>query len=165
MLAVTDTSLLHYLILIGQVELLPRLYERVMLPPAVVGELLHPSTPPEVRAWVRALPSWCETRQPHQAIPGELYRLGAGEREALMLVEELRADIFLVDDDAGRKAARQRALPLTGTFGILGTAGERDWIDFPAVLAQLQATTFRMPSPAVVQAMLARYATRKRQST
>jgi len=165
MLAVTDTSPLHYLILIGQVELLPRLYEHVVLPHAVVGELLHPSTPPEVRAWVRALPPWCDVRQPHQAIPVELSRLGAGEREAIVLVEELHADMFLVDDDAGRKAARQRALPLTGTLGILGTAGERDWVDFPAAVAQLQATTFRMPPPAMVQAMLARYAARQRRST
>jgi predicted nucleic acid-binding protein len=43
-----------------------------------------------------------------------------GEREAIMLVEELQADIFLVDDDAGRKVAQQRALPLTGTLGLLG---------------------------------------------
>lgn len=164
MLAVTDASPMHYLILIGQVELLPRLYEHVILPHAVVGELLHLSTPPEVRAWIGALPPWCEIRQPHQAIPRELCRLGAGEREAIVLVEALRADIFLVDDDAGRKAARQRGLPLTGTCGILGTAGERDWIDFPAAVAQLQATTFRMPPPAVVQAMLARYVARKRRS-
>jgi hypothetical protein len=31
-------------------------------------------------------------------------------------------------------------------------------------VAQLQATTFRMPPPAVVQAILARYAARKRPS-
>ena len=164
MLAVTDTSPLHYLILIGRVELLPRLYEYIVLPHAVVSELLHPSTPSEVRAWIRALPSWCEVRQLHQDIPRELFRLGAGEREAIVLVEQLRADILLVDDDAGRKAARQRALPLTGTLGLLATAGERDWVDFPAAVAQLQATTFRMPPPAVVQAMLARYDAQKRQS-
>lgn len=109
MLAVTDASPMHYLILIGQVELLPRLYEHVILPHAVVGELLHLSTPPEVRAWIGALPPWCEIRQPHQAIPRELCRLGAGEREAIVLVEALRADIFLVDDDAGRKAARPQS--------------------------------------------------------
>jgi predicted nucleic acid-binding protein len=164
MLEVTDTSPLHYLILIGQVELLPRLYKHVIIPHAVMGELLHLSTPSAVRVWARAMPSWCEVKQPRQLIPRELFRLGAGEREAIVLVEELRADIPLMDDDAGRKAARQRALPITGTFGVLGTAGERDWADFPAAVAQLQATTFRMPPPAVVQAMLARYAARKRQS-
>jgi predicted nucleic acid-binding protein len=81
-----------------------------------------------------------------------------------MLAEELRPDILPMDEDAGRKAAQQRALPLTGTFGFLGKAGEQDLVDFPAAVAQLQATTFRMPPPAVVQAILARYAARKRPS-
>jgi predicted nucleic acid-binding protein len=165
MFAVTDTSPLHYLILIGQVNLLSHLYTHVIIPQAVVGELLHPHTPPDVRAWIRALPPWCEIRQPQQAIPRELFRLGAGEREAIMLVEELQADIFLVDDDAGRKAAQQRALPLTGTLGLLGKAGEQNLVDFPTAVAQLQATTFRMPPPAVMQTILARYAAWRRLST
>ena len=60
MFAVTDTSPLHYLILIGQVNLLSHLYTHVIIPQAVVGELLHPHTPPDVRAWMRALPPWCD---------------------------------------------------------------------------------------------------------
>jgi hypothetical protein len=78
MRAVTDTSPLHYLILIGQADLLPILYGHVIVPQAVAGELLHRHTPPQVRAWIRALPSWCEIRQPSQAIPRELLRLGQG---------------------------------------------------------------------------------------
>ena len=50
MLAVTDTSPLHYLILIGQADLLPILYGQVIVPQAVAGELLHRHTPPQVRA-------------------------------------------------------------------------------------------------------------------
>jgi predicted nucleic acid-binding protein len=69
MLAVTNTPPLHYLILIGQVDLLSHLYTHVIIPQAVVGELLHPHTPPDVRAWIRALPPWCEIRQSQQAIP------------------------------------------------------------------------------------------------
>jgi hypothetical protein len=41
----------------------------------------------------------------------------------------------------------------------------RDLVDFPTAVVQLQATTFRMPPPAIVQAILAHYATRKRPST
>ena len=81
-----------------------------------------------------------------------------------MLAEELRPDILLMDEDAGRKAAQPCALPLTGTLGFLGKAGEQDLVDFPAAVAQLQATTFRMPPPTVVQAILARYAARRRPS-
>jgi hypothetical protein len=42
MLAVTDTSPLHYLILIGQVDLLSLLYTHVIIPQAVVGESSTP---------------------------------------------------------------------------------------------------------------------------
>jgi predicted nucleic acid-binding protein len=165
MRAVTDTSPLHYLILIGQADLLPQLYTQLILPQAVVGELLHPHTPLAVRSWIQALPPWCTVRQPQHGVPRELGRLGAGEREAILLVEELEADILLVDEEAGRKAAQQRGIPRTGTLGILGTAGMRDLVDFPTAVVQLQATTFRMPPPAIVQAILAHYATRKRPST
>jgi predicted nucleic acid-binding protein len=82
-----------------------------------------------------------------------------------MLVEELQADIFLADDDAGRKVAQQHALPLTGTLGLLGKAGEQNLVDFPTAVAQLQATTFRMPPPAVVQTILTHYAARRRPRT
>jgi predicted nucleic acid-binding protein len=56
MRAVTNTSPLHYLILIQQADLLPILYEQVIIPRAVADELQHSSTPVHVRAWVEALP-------------------------------------------------------------------------------------------------------------
>jgi hypothetical protein len=49
-------------------------------------------------------------------------------------------------------------------LGLLGKAGEQNLVDFPTAVAQLRATTFRMPPPAVVQTILARYATRRRRS-
>jgi predicted nucleic acid-binding protein len=162
MRAVTNTSPLHYLILIKQADLLPILYEQIIVPHAVVSELQHSSTPVHVHAWIEALPPWCELLQPQQATPSELLRLGAGERDAILLAEELRADIVLLDDSAGRKAAWRRALRHTGTLGILGTAGVRGLVDFPAVLTQLHATSFRMPPPDVVQRMLTHYAIHKR---
>jgi predicted nucleic acid-binding protein len=163
MLAVTNTSPLHYLILIGQEDLLPLLYEQVLVPRAVVDELQHPRTPVSVRTWINTLPPWCAIRQPHQTRLSELLRLGAGERDAILLAEELQVDIVLLDDDAGRKAAQRRALRRTGTLGILGTAGARGLVDFPATVARLQMTSFRMPPLAVVQDMLTQYAIRKQQ--
>jgi predicted nucleic acid-binding protein len=41
MIAVTDTSPVCYLILIGEVELLRRLFGSVVMPRAVLTELLH----------------------------------------------------------------------------------------------------------------------------
>jgi predicted nucleic acid-binding protein len=157
MLAVTNTSPLLYLVLIEQVDLLRRLYDQVVVPRAVAGELQHPSAPENVRAWVRALPSWCALRSPRHPAPSELSRLGAGEREAIVLAEEWEADRVLLDDSAGRQAAQRRALHVTGTLGVLGQAAQRGLVDFPRAVARLHTTSFRMPPPAILQAIMARY--------
>ena len=57
MIAVSDTSPLNYLALIGEIELLPRIFTRVLIPPAVLSELNHARTPPVVVAWTANLPS------------------------------------------------------------------------------------------------------------
>ena len=65
MLAVADTSPLHYLILIHQETLLPTLYARVVIPPAVYGELLRSETPEVVRQWLAQPPGWLTIQPPH----------------------------------------------------------------------------------------------------
>jgi predicted nucleic acid-binding protein len=50
MLVVADTSPLHYLVLIQQEAILPALYDRVAIPPAVVADLQQSRTPHLVRA-------------------------------------------------------------------------------------------------------------------
>jgi predicted nucleic acid-binding protein len=52
MLVVSDTSPINDLVLIQQEILLPALYGRVVIPPAVYGELQRSHTPAEVRQWV-----------------------------------------------------------------------------------------------------------------
>ncbi len=69
--------------------------------------------------------------------------LGDGEREAIVLAQELHADIVLIDEGDGRREAQRRALTMTGTLGVLERAAIRGLIDLPRVLARLQSTTFR----------------------
>jgi predicted nucleic acid-binding protein len=64
MFVVADTSPINYLILIHQEHLLPLLYERVIIPPAVCGELQHHHTPTVVRQWVAHPPAWFSVEQP-----------------------------------------------------------------------------------------------------
>ena len=65
MLAVADTSPLNYLILIQQERLLPVLYERVVIPPAVHRELLRSETPEVVRQWLAPPPGWLTLQPPN----------------------------------------------------------------------------------------------------
>ena len=161
MLVVADTSPLNYLVLMQQDTLLPTLYERVIIPPAVHEELQRPRTPQAVRQWVAHPPGWLTIQPPQQPLSGQQFlRLDEGELEAIPLAQELHADLLLMDERDGRRVARGRGLRVTGIIGVLETAAIRGLIDLPSVLAQLQATTF-YASPSLYDEVLARDAARK----
>lgn len=54
-MVVSNTSPLNYLVLIDQIELLPALYGRVLIPQSVAEELKAPETPEVVREWIATL--------------------------------------------------------------------------------------------------------------
>jgi predicted nucleic acid-binding protein len=58
MIVIADSTPLNYLILIHQVDLLPQLFDRILIPPAVFEELQHQETPDVVRGWIARPPSW-----------------------------------------------------------------------------------------------------------
>jgi predicted nucleic acid-binding protein len=49
-LVVADTGPLNYLVLIGESDSLPKLFEAVFVPEAVLTDLRHRDAPPTVRA-------------------------------------------------------------------------------------------------------------------
>lgn len=138
-LVVADTSPLNYLAQAGCVDVLPRLFSCVLIPPAVHRELLHPNTPAAARALAQNLPPWLEVR-PVTAPPAPLL-LGAGEWEAIALAAEL-ASPLLADDAAARQHAQAGGLKVTGTVGVLLRAAELGLIGLPAVARRLRATNF-----------------------
>jgi predicted nucleic acid-binding protein len=163
MLVVADTSPIHYLVLIQHEAILPALYEQVVIPPAVLADLQQSRTPDAVRAWVAHPPAWLEVRQPRQALDARQFpRLGAEEREAIALAQELHAPLLLIDDADGRVEAERQVLTATGTLGILENAAIHGLIDLPSALTRLQATTFRA-RPELFQDLLTRDAVRKQQ--
>ena len=62
MIVVADTSPVNYLVLIDEIDLLPIIFGKVLIPEAVMEELQHPRTPPKVRQWIVNLASWIEVR-------------------------------------------------------------------------------------------------------
>jgi predicted nucleic acid-binding protein len=143
-IVVADTTPLNYLILIEQVHVLPHLFGRVLIPPAVREELQQERTPPRVRDWMATPPTWLEVRSPHQPIEASLLELDKGEREALALAQELRADAVLLDDREAREEAARRHLTVFGTLRVLGDAAEQGLLDLPEAFARLQQTNFRV---------------------
>ena len=87
-------------------------------------------------------------------------KLDAGEREAIALALELKADLIILDDKDARLEATRRDLRVIGTLRVLEDAAQLDLIDLPIVLQKLQQTTFRA-SPKLLQGMLDRDAVRK----
>ena len=143
-LVIADTGPINYLLLIGHIEILPTLFEKVTLPSAVSDELMHPDTPPSVRHWSADLPGWVEVRHTRSHLTDvSLAELGAGETAAITLAAELNADLLLMDDRRGVIAALRRGLTVTGTMGLLARAAKGGIIDLADAFAKLKRTNFR----------------------
>lgn len=142
MVIVADTSPVNYLILIDQIAILPKLYARVLIPPAVFDELTHPAAPSPVREWTERHPVWLEVMSPKNTVA--LAQLDLGESQAIALAIELGAGVVLIDELAGRKEATRRGLKVAGTLSVLDDADQAGLIKFDEVVARLRKTTFRV---------------------
>lgn len=111
MLVISDTSPITALLQADLAHLLPALFHKIIIPPAVLAELQHSHT---------NLPPWLEVRTP-TSIPDvvRLAHLDAGETEAIALALELPADALLIDDKMARHTAMELRLPLMGVLGVL----------------------------------------------
>jgi predicted nucleic acid-binding protein len=65
---VADTGPVNYLLLIGEINLLPCLFDEVLIPIEVHQELLNQNAPEVVRTWAANLPGWCSVKPRHAKI-------------------------------------------------------------------------------------------------
>lgn len=142
---VTNTSPLLYLHQLGLIELLPRLYERVVVPTAVVAELSdgakhgYDVPVPSSFAWVDV------EAAPGAAVLPLVTDLGDGERAAIALAASRRSDLLLLDDAIARRHAKLLGLAVTDTLGVLLRAKETGLV--PAIrpaVDQLARLGFRL---------------------
>lgn len=111
MSAVCNTNPLILLAKIHRLDLLPQLYDEVLIPAAVLEELAvrRGQEVRQVRALLRRrqLQVRTVTKRMLKGIPAEM---GAGERESLALALESEADLVILDDRQGRRIAREKGL-------------------------------------------------------
>ncbi|MGB8369100.1 MAG: DUF3368 domain-containing protein [Limisphaerales bacterium] len=141
MLVVADTSPVRYLVLVGAMDCLPKLYDAVVIPPAVRAELAHPAAPEKVRAWISTPPAWLSIKTPAK-IQTDL-NLGLGELEAIALAAELHAAALLLDDRHAREVAIAQGLCVAGTVGVLEKMAAAGLMDLRVILERLRQTNFR----------------------
>jgi predicted nucleic acid-binding protein len=153
MVVVADTSPLNYLLLVGKIDLLPALYDSLLLPPAVRREMLAPLAPATVKQWAEMLPDWIEVRDPGPTTLSLHPKLNAGEREAIMLAHKTPNALLLIDEALGRQAAQHLGLNINGTLGILLLAHRRGLVDLPTEVAKLRQTSFQA-SDALIESVL-----------
>ena len=63
-----------------------------------------------------------------------------GERQALALAAEIKADLVLLDDKVARRVARRELTKVKGTLGIVADAAKANLLDFVETVEALQRT-------------------------
>jgi predicted nucleic acid-binding protein len=150
---VSDTSPLHYLIECNAIEILPALFQEILIPPTVHQELSHNNTPPRVKVWAQNLPAWVRIQAP-LTIDHSL-NADRGEVEAICLARETKAIAILMDDRKGRIEAIRCGLRVAGTIGLLETAARRGLVDFAEAVQRLRQTNARLDDE-IIRAALTR---------
>lgn len=158
-LIIADTGPINYLVLIGNIDLLPMLFEKVILPSAVQAELTDPDAPPSVRSWIANPPAWLDVHETpaRQFGQGSVEGLDEGETAAIALAVSLRADLLLMDDRKAVIVARGKGLRVTGTLGVLDIAAQRGLVNFAQAVNRLRRTTFRIPE-ALLDSLMKKHA-------
>ena len=156
---IADTGPLIALARIGRLDLLRRLYGRIVVPPAVHIELAVDSNRPGAKVLAGAFAAgWIvvEVVLDSSARLELDQLLGPGEAEAIALAQQEGARFLLVDDARGRRTARARKIPVVGLAGVLLVAKSRgELAAVGPVLDRLSDAGYRL-SPRLVAATLDR---------
>ena len=132
---ITDTSCLIVLSKIGALEVLNKLYKRVVVSKEIAEE------------FGEILPNFIEIlevkNKNYQRILENI--LDKGESSAIALAFELENVLLVLDDLKARKEAQKMGFKITGSLGILFSAKEKNIISsLKEYLNKLQETDFRI---------------------
>ena len=122
MIIISDTTPILSLVKIQKLELLEQLYKEIIVPHAVYKELVdNPNyriEADEIRNAEYIVPKAVENRTSVDLLM-RATGLDAGESEAIIMADDLHADMLIIDEAKGRSVAMQMGLSITGTIGIL----------------------------------------------
>lgn len=132
MLIVADTTPIISLIKIGMLELYKSMYGEVIIPEAVFNELVSNSSMSNEADIIRKS-KFLKINKIENEFAVKLLQkqlnLGAGESEAIVLADTLKADLLVIDERKARGIAKSMGINITGTLGILVDAKRKNRIE------------------------------------
>lgn len=121
---ISNTTPIITLLSISKLDILKDIYGKIIIPQAVYNEIEEGKN----KAFYTDLSKieWIEIKQIKDREPLKyIYDLDKGEAEVIVLANELKADLVIIDEKLGREYANHFNLKLTGTIGILLKAKEQ----------------------------------------
>ena len=140
MIVVADTTPIISLLKLNRLDLLKELFKTVFIPQFVLQELtVNINYQSEAEAVLKAEFIKAQNVNDRSAVHVlmKVNMLDRGESEAIILADELGAEVLLIDERKGRKIAKQLGINLSGTLGILMKAFDRKLLNTSEVLSYL----------------------------
>ncbi len=132
---VSDTSCLILLTKINRLDLLQKLFGKITITKIIADE------------FGSKLPDFIQIENPENITYQKILEsfVDAGEASALALALEKKDCLLIIDDNKGRKEAKQLGLTYTGTLGVLIIARQKGLIKtLSEVITEIQKTNFRI---------------------
>lgn len=150
MIIVSDATPIISLLKIEQLDLLEKLFKRVKIPVAVYQELTTNQKFKQEAELIKgkAFIDIVEVEDTKSvSILQRATGLDKGESEAIVLAEEIKANLLLMDERKGRLVAKQMGNQITGTLGVIINAYEENLITAEVTLQcfeQLKSSGIRI---------------------
>lgn len=128
MIVIADTSPIISLLKIDRLDLLSELFGLIFIPDAVYNELTQ-NEKYRIEAELIIHSDFIKNKKISNTqavnILQNVMLLDNGESEAIILFDELKAQLLLIDERRGREIAEKLNIPISGTIGILIKAFEK----------------------------------------
>jgi predicted nucleic acid-binding protein len=155
-IVVIDSSPLIGLAIVDGLALLPKLFDVVFLPESVKQEVLPGKAARGEQAIAQAIAGgwlkvWPETIAPQSEID-----LDVGETDCINLgLSHVDGVLMIMDERAGRAAAKEKGLRVIGTAAIIGLAKNQGLIPSARVVFEvLHASDFRISAAVINQVLV-----------
>lgn len=147
MIVVSDTSPIINLAMIGHLDILNQVFGQIIIPESVFYEItIQGSNMPGAQEVRDA--DWIEVRKctDENFLKVLLSQVDIGEAQAIALAFEIKADVILIDERAGRQLAKDLNIPVLGLLGVFRVAKSNGLIQYvkPLIDRLVQEAGFRI---------------------